>query len=60
MSERLDACADCTKLGRMRFPRFSRIDVGNNSRISLANEDRRVEGSLEVVTSTRGSTIPDS
>lgn len=60
MSESPDACADCTRFGRIKFPRFSRIDVGSSNRISLAKEDSLVEGSLEVVTSTRGSTIPDS
>lgn len=60
MSERPDACADWTRFGRIRFPRLSRIDVGNNNRISLAKEDNRVEGSRDVVTKTRGSTIPES
>ena len=60
MSERPDACADDTKFGRIRFPLFSRMEVGNSNRISFANEDNRVEGSLEVVTRTRGSTIPDN
>lgn len=60
MSERPDACADCTRFGRMRFPRLSRMAVGSSNRISFAKEANRVEGSREVVTSTRGSTIPDS
>ena len=60
MSERPDAWADCTKLGRMRFPLFNRIDVGSSNRISFAKDDSLVEGSLEVVTKTRGSTIPDN
>lgn len=60
MSERPDACADCTRFGRIRLPRLRRIDVGSNNRISFANEDNRVEGSRDVVTRTRGSTIPES
>jgi hypothetical protein len=60
MSESPDACADCTRFGRIKFPRFSRIDVGSNNRISFANEESLVEGSREVVTNTRGSTMPES
>lgn len=59
MSESPEACAEDTRLGRMRFPRFNRIEVGSNNRISFAKLDNRVEGSLEVVTSTRGSTMPE-
>lgn len=44
----------------MRLPLFRRMDVGRRRRISFANEERRDEGSLEVVTSTRGSTMPES
>lgn len=60
MSDNPEACADCTKFGRIKFPRFSRIDVGSSNRISFAKDDNRVEGSLDVVTRTRGSTIPES
>ena len=60
MSESPDACADCTRFGRIKFPRFSRIDVGSSNRISFAKEESRVEGSREVVTRTLGSTMPES
>ena len=57
-SERPEELALETRLGRMRLPRLSRIDVGRRRRISLANAERRVEGEREVVISTRGSVIP--
>jgi hypothetical protein len=60
MSERRDDWADVTKLESTRFPRLRRIEVGSNNLISFANAERRVDGSREVVTKTRGSTIPDS
>lgn len=60
MSERPDACAEEMRLGRIRFPLLSRMDVGRSSRISFANDDSLVEGSREVVTNTLGSTIPDN
>ena len=34
----------------MRFPRFSRTEVGNSSLISFAKADNRAEGSRDVVT----------
>jgi hypothetical protein len=60
MSESPEACADCTRLPKTKFPLFKRMDVGRSNLISLAKDDSRDEGSLEVVTKTRGSTIPDS
>lgn len=60
MSVRAAALALATRLGRMRLPRFKRIDVGNSSRISLEKAARRVEGLREVVTSGRGSERPES
>jgi hypothetical protein len=60
MSESPDACADWTRFGKIRLPLFKRIDVGSNKRISFAKAERRVDGSREVVTRTRGSTIPDN
>lgn len=42
------------------LPRFRRIAVGISRRISLEKAANRLEGDREVVTRTRGSTIPDS
>ena len=58
MSDRPDEFADDTNIGRTAFPRFSRIAVGSSRRISLAKDDSRAEGSLDVLTNTRGSTTP--
>lgn len=52
--------ADLTKSGRISPPRLRRTAVGSNSLTSLANAVNLVDGDLEVVTSTRGSTTPDS
>lgn len=51
--------AEETRLGRIRVPRLSRIDVGRSKRTSLANAERRVEGEREVVTRGLGSMIPE-
>lgn len=51
-SDRPADCADFTRSGRMRFPRFNLTDVGSSSLISFANADSRAEGSREVVTDT--------
>ena len=59
-SERPAAEAEETRLLSTVLPRFSRMEVGRSSRISLAKEERREEGSREVVTRIRGSTTPDS
>ena len=50
---------DRTRSGRIRFPRLSRTAVGRRSRISFENVDSRLEGSRDVVTSTRGSWTPE-
>src|SRR5258708_5826231 len=50
--------AEYTRFGRMRLPRFRRMDVGSKSLISFAKEDSRDEGSLDVVTKIRGSLTP--
>lgn len=60
ISESPDAWADVIRLGKMRFPRFRRIEVGINNLISFAKAESLDEGSLEVVISTLGSTIPES
>lgn len=60
MSESPEAWADWIRFPKTKFPLFRRMDVGRSNLISLAKDDRREEGSLEVVTRTRGSTIPDS
>jgi len=60
MSDRPEDCADITRFGRTRFPRLSRIDVGKSNLISFANDESREDGSLEVVTRTLGSTMPES
>jgi hypothetical protein len=52
--------ADWTRSGMICFPRLSRTAVGKSNLISLAKDESLEEGSLEVVTSTRGSTMPDS
>lgn len=49
-----------TSSGRMVLPRFSRIAVGINSRISFEKAASLLEGERDVVTRTRGSTMPDS
>ena len=58
-SDSAEAFALDNRFSRIRLPRFNRIDVGSRSRISLLKVERRVEGSLEVVTSGRGSVRPD-
>jgi len=35
-----------TRFGRTMFPRFNRIDVGSNNRISLANVPNLLDGSV--------------
>lgn len=60
MSDSPEDCADVTRLERTRFPRLSRIDVGKSNLISFANDERRDDGSRDVVTKTRGSTMPES
>lgn len=51
---------DRTSSGRTRLPRFSRIAVGIISkRISLEKAASLLEGDREVVTSTRGSAMPE-
>lgn len=42
------------------LPRFRRIAVGIKSRISLENAASLLDGDRDVVTRTRGSTIPDN
>ena len=59
-SESPEEFEEATRFGRTRLPLFKRIEVGRRRRISLANAERRDEGSREVVTRTRGSTIPES
>lgn len=51
--------AEDTSSPKTVFPRFRRIEPGSNSRISFEKAANRVDGSRDVVTSTRGSTIPD-
>lgn len=58
-SVREEALALDTRLGRMSVPRLRRMEVGSSSRISLAKAESRVDGDLEVVTSGRGSVMPD-
>src|ERR1700679_2167891 len=60
MSLRPEARALETRFGRTRLPRLRRIEVGSNSLISFAKEDRREEGFRDVVTRMRGSTTPES
>lgn len=50
--------AEATRLGRIRLPRFRRMEVGRSRRSSLANAARREEGEREVVMRMRGSTMP--
>jgi hypothetical protein len=59
MSERAEAFAEESRLGRIRLPRFRRIDVGRRSLISLLKIARRVEGLREVVTRGLGSVRPE-
>jgi hypothetical protein len=59
MSESAEALAEERRFGRMRFPRFRRIDVGRRSLISLLKIARRVEGLRDVVTRGRGSVRPE-
>ena len=59
MSVRPAPFAELTRSGKMRFPRLRRIAVGSINLISFAKAARRLEGSLDVVTRTRGSTMPD-
>ncbi len=58
-SVRAEALALETRLGRISVPRLRRMEVGSNSRISLAKAESRVEGDLDVVTSGLGSVMPD-
>jgi hypothetical protein len=51
--------AEERRLGRIRFPRFRRMEVGSKRRISLLKVARRVEGLREVVTRGRGSLSPE-
>ncbi len=60
MSDSPAFCAELTRSGNTSPPRFRRNAVGSRSRNSLANVDRREEGFLDVVTRTRGSTMPDN
>ncbi len=48
-----------TRVGRIRVPRFSRMEVGRRSLISLAKAPSRVEGDREVVIRGRGSAMPE-
>lgn len=59
-SESPAAWAEEIRFGRIRLPRLRRIDVGSNNLISFAKDPSRDEGSRDVVTSTRGSTMPES
>ena len=58
-SESPAACEDRTISGRMRFPRFSLIDVGSSNLISLEKALSLLEGSRAVETRTLGSTMPE-
>lgn len=60
ISERPLLLQDRTSSGRIVLPRFNRMAVGINNRISLEKAARRLEGERDVVTRTRGSTIPES
>ena len=59
MSVRPEALALEMRFGRIVVPRLRRMEVGKSKRISLANAERRVDGDREVVTSGRGSMMPD-
>ena len=59
MSVIAEAFALDTRLGKIRVPRLSRMDVGSSSRTSLAKADSLVEGDLEVVTMGLGSVMPE-
>ena len=48
-SDRPAELADFTRSGRMRFPRFSLIPVGNSNLTSFAKAANLADGSLEVV-----------
>ena len=59
MSVTDEESAEETRFGRIRVPRFSRMEVGNSSRTSLAKAERRVDGEREVVTRGLGSIMPE-
>ena len=42
--------AEVTRVGKTKFPRFSRMDVGSNNLISFANAESLALGSRDVVT----------
>lgn len=59
MSDKPLVLQERTSSGRMVLPLFSRIAVGIRSRTSFEKAASLLEGDREVVTSTRGSTIPE-
>ena len=59
MSVRAAAVAEPTSVGSTSVPRFSRMEVGSRSRISLLKVESRVEGEREVVIRGRGSERPE-